>query len=155
MGSYEGPMDCPICGYEYATEYDNSTTGERYEHCQRCGHSLAIELYPQDSAGSLERREGGGIGVFCWRMKPGEEEDDPAEAAYNDDNFPPSNKPWKAPTSKVGYAPRQEVRLDKMKALDKYKYFEVSFEENGQWFLKDLVTGKTRLFDKPGDYWTM
>ena len=70
-------------------------------------------------------------------------------AAYDVDNPPPSDKPWEAPISRFGYAPRQQVRLDKMKALDKYKYFEVSFEEDGKWFLKDLVTGKTRPYDKP------
>ena len=152
MGSYEGNMDCPKCGYEYATECTFSSPYEKYEHCQRCGHSLAIEADPQDLRYSLEKRESGGIGVFYWRMKPGEEEHDPAEDTYDNDNPRPSDRPWRAPIDKCGSKPRQQVRLDKMKSLDKYKYFEVSFEENGKWFLKDFVTGQTRPYDKPVDY---
>lgn len=160
-------IDCPICGYEYTTEYVDWKFAEVYNFCQRCGYQRAIEgeradwvplvlgnpsgiEFTDDFPRLTRDEESGGYGVLFWEMKEGEGEEEPSYGSNDPEpETPPLDKPHRAPVTKFGYAPVQQVYLDKIKALDKYEYLEFSFEVRGKWFLKDFVTGKQRPYDKP------
>ena len=129
MGSTEQFINCPECGYEEAFERIESKYLSIHRFCYRCGydhHQLGAPGYPTPLL--VKDVKSGGNGAVYWKMKG---------------------------RDILHYAPIEEICMEKlMKQRERYRveFLEYTYEENGQWFIKDIVTEKTRPYDRTYSY---
>ena len=123
MRNIEDYPDCPKCGYEGALyEYDPETK-ETWLLCERCGYEVRD---------SIDWEKSSPPDILIWKH---EEEGGNGYLRYAE----------KGKSSSMVSV--DEARICAMKEhLDKLAVAKYSFQENGKWFVRDLLSNKTIPF---------
>lgn len=111
-------IDCPKCGYDRARLYISYSMGEADTDCERCGYYLIQKrTYEAKNPSEMSvwdcEEKGGGGGNFALKK-------------HGDDC--------------VSLVPVTEALMAQVKnSLNEYEYCQYTFEEDGYWYLHDLL----------------
>lgn len=127
MSSAVTDIECPKCAYKEAMLEGDNRTGSKYLFCDRCGYGASEYIdeekstYPDNLV--WEFNESGGDGFYHYHQKG-------------------------MVAAEGGSADKETVEFMKDN-LDKLDLAWYSFQENGKWFIMDLIKNETRPYPEP------
>ena len=122
MGSVQSYDECPNCKFEYAIYDYYYKSNEEYVFCERCGYSMNIN--PEETETS------GGFGAFRVMYETG---GGVSGSFIDKDGFD-------------GFLEEFNEHGLVSESGKKPTHVSCTFQQDGEWFMKDLITNKVEPF---------